>query len=81
MKQLLRQMLVLILVGVRRSKLTMDAVRQSKAGEEGVQPFLVAQVLLGVDEPQQELLLLAGERFMQRVVGLLCFALELDRLL
>ena len=81
MKQLLRQMLVLILVGVRRSKLTMDAVRQLEAGEEGVQLFLVAQVLLGVAEPQQELLLLTAERFVQRVVGCLRFPLELYRLL
>ena len=68
MKQLLRQMLVLILVGVRRSQFTMDAVRQSKAGEEGVQLFLVAQAFLSVEETQQELLLLAGERLVQRMV-------------
>ena len=81
MKQLLRQMLVLILVGVRRSKLTMDAVRQSESGEEGVQLFLVAQARLGVEKPQQELLLLTGKRFVQRVVGCLRFLLELYRLL
>ena len=53
MKQLLRQMLVLILVGVRRSQLMPDAVRQLESGEEGVQLFLVAQAFLGVEESQQ----------------------------
>ena len=71
-----RFIFVLERVGRDAAKLTMDAVRQSKAGEEGVQRFLVAQVLLGIDEPQQELLLLAGERFVQRVVGCLRFTLE-----
>ena len=42
MKQLLRQMLALILVGVRRSKLTMDAISEAEAGEEGVELFHVA---------------------------------------
>ena len=46
MKQLLRQMLVLILVGVRRSKLTMDAVRQLEAGAEGVDFLLVVEAVL-----------------------------------
>ena len=76
-----RPFFILCLIGVFRAKLSADAVRQLEAGEEGVQLFLVAQAFLGVEEAQQELLLLAGERIMQRIVGRLCFPLELYRLL
>ena len=66
-----RPRFIFVLERVRRHafQLAVDAVRETESGEEGVQLFFIAQVLLGVEETQQELLLLAGERFVQRVVG------------
>ena len=63
-KYLPRPRFILVLIGVRRAQLVPDAIRQPEAGEEGVELFLVAQAFLSVEEPQQELLLLAGEGIM-----------------
>ena len=80
-ERFLRLLLVFILVGVRRDReqLVVDAGRQTIAGEEGVELFLVAVAGLRVDEPQQELSLVAAERFVERVIGRPCLALQLRR--
>ena len=60
--------LVLGFVGIWLSQFPANAVRQLEPGAEGVDLFLVAEVLLGVEESEQEFLLFPAERVVERII-------------
>ena len=75
-----RSFLILLLVGIwwNRIQLRMDAVRQPEAGEEAIQLFFIAEAVLGVEKPEQELLLLSAEFIVELVVCCLHVMSQLD---
>ena len=71
--------LVLGFVGIWLSQFPANAVRQLEPGAEGVDFLLVPEVLLGVEESEQELLLFAAEFVMKRIIRRLNLMPQLGR--